>query len=321
MADEIGNYLEAGQEVEVINKVPNKHTMMLPAIIIQKGSDTAFLVEYKAASVAKPESSKIGSGSKRKSTGGVSREEVDVELLRPVPARESDDYEFRFAEKVDALFGEGWRYGVVVDVKKNLTFDIFLEFEKKPLKFALSEIRVHRDWVNGAWDPPLQEKQEMDVSVAAEETPKKKMKLSKGADVEVRSDEDGLQGAWFAATVVKTLGKDKFLIEHKNIMSNDKKELLTEEVDSQHVRPNPPECVAVDAFSLNEKVDAMYRDAWWEGEIIKVLRGGKYRVHFEGTGDRMTFEHSLLRQHQDWTDGKWVLASQATEDKSHKTDP
>lgn len=136
------------------------------------------------------------------------------------------------------------------------------------------------------------------------------MKLSEGTEVEVRTDEDGLEGAWFAAKIVKAVGEDKFLVQYKNLRTDDNKRLLTEEVDSQNIRPCPPQSVAIDAFTVKEKVEALYNDAWWEGEIRRVLRGGRYKVYFEGTQDQMDFEHDHLRPRLDWIDGKWVSASE-----------
>ncbi|GAB2287949.1 hypothetical protein Dimus_022301 [Dionaea muscipula] len=40
-----------------------------------------------------------------------------------------------------------------------------------------------------------------------------KKTFSKGSLVEVSSDEDGFQGAWFSAMVVDRIGEDKFLVE------------------------------------------------------------------------------------------------------------
>ncbi|KAF3432692.1 hypothetical protein FNV43_RR23794 [Rhamnella rubrinervis] len=378
MADAI---FDVGDEVEVAMTDQNKRTMMFPAIIFGKGSkDNAFLVEYKAVNANR--NGRRSSGSKRKNNNGLLREEVDAMLLRPVPPQENDNLAFQFGDKVDVRSDEGWRYGVVVEVLKPSKFGVHFQFSKQYVEVELSELRLHRDWINGAWVPPLllleqdvltaireeipskkvnqsewkivedvltaikednlSKKVELsegtileDVSVAVEEEngskkveltegilvedisaaieeerPSKKMKLRKGTLVEVRSDEDGLKGAWFAAKIVEAVGKDKFLIQHKDLRTDDDREFLMEEVDLQNIRPDPPERVALDAFTVREKVEARYNDAWWEGEIHKVLRGGRYRVYFEGTEDQMDFGHDLLRPRQDWIDGEWVSASE-----------
>ncbi|CAK9137639.1 unnamed protein product [Ilex paraguariensis] len=129
--------------------------------------------------------------------------------------------------------------------------------------------------------------------------------------VEVSSDEDGFEGAWFAATVIKQLSNDKFLIEYKSLRNEDDTDFLKEEVDNLHIRPYPADTGVVDHFILLEEVDALYNDGWWVGVISKVLCGQRYVVYFRGTDDKMEFRHSDLRPHQDWIDGKWVMASRA----------
>lgn len=136
-----------------------------------------------------------------------------------------------------------------------------------------------------------------------------KEKFRKGTVVEVSSDEDGFQGAWFAATVVEELSNKEYLIEYRSLRNDDDTDFMKEEVDSMHIRPHPPETVSVGPFNLHEEVDALYNDGWWVGVISKVLKGHKYMIYFRGTNEEMQFKHSDLRLHQDWIDGKWVSAS------------
>ncbi|GAB4835662.1 hypothetical protein Ancab_000571 [Ancistrocladus abbreviatus] len=155
---------------------------------------------------------------------------------------------------------------------------------------------------------------QMKLSMTAETNPSKEMEketFSKGSLVEVSSDEDGFQGAWFAATVVRAIGKDKFLIEYRDLRTEDDTEFLKEQVDGLHIRPYPPDTLKVDKFKLYEEVDALYNDGWWVGVVSKVLSGSRYLVYFKGTNEEMEFEYSDLRLHQDWIDGKWVVASKA----------
>ncbi|KAF3947705.1 hypothetical protein CMV_026191 [Castanea mollissima] len=116
--------------------------------------------------------------------------------------------------------------------------------------------------------------------------------FSKGTLVEVSSDDDGFEGAWFAATIVKAVGKDKFLVQYQSLRTDDDSGFLREEFDTLHIRPCPPETLVVDHFSLFEEVDALYNDGW-------------------DTDEEIEFKHSDLRPHQDWIDGKWIMASQA----------
>lgn len=130
-----------------------------------------------------------------------------------------------------------------------------------------------------------------------------------GALVEVSSDEEGFSGAWFSATVVEAKGNDKFVVEYHSLLDDDSS-LLKEEIDVLHIRPHPPEASVVGQFSLLDEVDALYNDGWWVGVISKVLADSKYIVYFRSSNEELEFEHSQLRLHQDWIDGKWVMLSQ-----------
>ena len=132
--------------------------------------------------------------------------------------------------------------------------------------------------------------------------------FTKGTLVEVSSDEEGFHGSWFAATVVESVGKGKYLIEYKCLRTEDDSAFLREEVDNMHIRPHPPEN-AVDRFKQLDEVDAMYNDGWWVGVISKVQNGSRYIVYFKETCEELQFQHSELRLHQDWIDGKWVTPS------------
>jgi hypothetical protein len=132
--------------------------------------------------------------------------------------------------------------------------------------------------------------------------------FTKGALVEVSSDEEGFHGSWFAATVVESVGKHKFLIEYKSLRTDDDSAFLREEVDNLHIRPQPPENV-VDRFKQLDEVDALYNDGWWIGVISKVLGGSRYIVYFKETCEELEYQHFELRLHQDWIDGKWFFPS------------
>lgn len=130
-----------------------------------------------------------------------------------------------------------------------------------------------------------------------------------GELVEVRNDEEGFEGAWFAATIVEKLNRGKYLIEYQSLRNNDDTEFLREEVDILHIRPCPPDVELVDRFEVLEEVDAFYNDGWWRGMIYKVLKKERYSVYFKDSDEELKFEHSDLRVHQEWINGKWEISS------------
>ncbi|KAJ7977845.1 Agenet-like domain containing protein [Quillaja saponaria] len=262
-----------------------------------KGSLVKFLVEYKT--IMEDEK-----GSKPLS------EMIDLSQLRPEPPRETDR-DFKFGEDVDAYYNDGWWEGTITEQLENGKFGVFFRTSREQLEFRKEDLRLHREWVNGTWIPPLEEEK---ASITTEVKLSKTMtreKFSRGKVVEVSSDEDGFQGAWFAATIIEPKGKDVFLVEYQALRTDDDSEFLREEIDTKHIRPYPPETLVVDPFNLLEEVDALYNDGWWVGVISKVLSKSRYIVYFKSTNEEMEFQHSQLRLHQDWIDGKWMMASKA----------
>ncbi|KAL0375847.1 UNVERIFIED_CONTAM: protein AGENET DOMAIN (AGD)-CONTAINING P1, partial [Sesamum calycinum] len=185
------------------------------------------------------------------------------------------------------------------------------------IAFKAAELRLHREWVHGKWVPPLEPAQDVTPEIkklppSAEVEAEKEINehnFSPGEVVEVSSDEEGFEGAWFTATVVKKLKADKYLVEYQTLRNDDDTNFLREEVDTFHIRPCPPDVGLLDRFEVLEEVDALYNDGWWRGVISKVLKNDRYSVYFRNTQEELKFKHSDLRVHQDWVNGKWVIAS------------
>jgi len=132
--------------------------------------------------------------------------------------------------------------------------------------------------------------------------------FGKGKTVEVSSDEKGYEGSWFSAFVIDYIGKDKYLVEYLTLKTDDETEPLREEKYSRYIKPYPPHLPAK-RFKQLDKVDAWYNDGWWVGVISKVLKGSQYVVYFSTSNEEQILNESNLRLHQDWNDGKWVIAS------------
>lgn len=111
--------------------------------------------------------------------------------------------------------------------------------------------------------------------------------------MEVSSDDEGYKGAWFVATIVN-IEKDKFLVEYRDMLTDDGTQQLKEEVDVRFSRPCPPE-VPVVSFQQFQEVDAWYNDAWltscrsdeegYQGSwftatVVDFLQNGKYFVEY-----------------------------------------
>ncbi|KNA18632.1 hypothetical protein SOVF_068990 [Spinacia oleracea] len=134
------------------------------------------------------------------------------------------------------------------------------------------------------------------------------VKFSPGTVVEVRSDEDGYEGAWYGAIVVGSARVDKFVVEYQTLKTEDEKEFLKEVANEQDIRPCPPEIPQSNRYKAFEEVDAWYNDGWWECVIYEVLDDWKYIVYFASTTEKLIYHHPNLRPRQNWVDGKWVPA-------------
>ncbi|KAJ6833959.1 uncharacterized protein M6B38_337055 [Iris pallida] len=138
-----------------------------------------------------------------------------------------------------------------------------------------------------------------------------------GAEVEVRSAEDGFRGAWFEATVTLYLKKyQRYDVTYTSLFSDDDLQTpLKDLVPFRHIRPRPPRdcCGAGGRFELHRLVDAFHNDGWWVGVVSAVPEqgGGRYGVCFPGTKEEMEFEEADIRDHVSWTKGKWMYKDDA----------
>ncbi|KAL0732537.1 hypothetical protein Bca4012_008746 [Brassica carinata] len=255
------------------------------------------------------------------------REVVDASQLRP-PAPAVSEREKRrevaVGEEVDAFYSDGWWEGTVTEVLGDGRLSVYFRASKEQIRFRRDELRLHREWVNGAWRPAIEEEEVEDeadddaeeeedlLSRVDPETARAiaRQMFSIGTVVEVSSDEEGFKGAWFAAKVVERIGEDKCLVEYRDLREEDGVEPLKEEADFLHVRPPPPppsEEEDVD-FAVGDKIDAFYNDAWWVGDVIESsVKDGIVGICFRPSGEKMRFGRQGLRLHKDWINGTWQL--------------
>ncbi|KAI4364653.1 hypothetical protein MLD38_020713 [Melastoma candidum] len=74
--------------------------------------------------------------------------------------------------------------------------------------------------------------------------------IKEGTLVEVSSDEDGLNGAWFSGVVVEVLSEGKYLVEYSSLRADDDQMFLREEIGALHIRPNPPKIAVSGRFKV-----------------------------------------------------------------------
>lgn len=91
------------------------------------------------------------------------KEVVDMSQLRP-PAPPMSEREKKkdiaVGEEVDAFYNDGWWEGDVTEVLDDGKFSVFFRSSKEQIRFRKDELRFHREWLDGAWKPPLEETEE-----------------------------------------------------------------------------------------------------------------------------------------------------------------
>lgn len=91
------------------------------------------------------------------------KEVVDMNQLRPPapPMSEREKKrEIAIGEEVDAFYNDGWWEGDVTEVLGDGKFSVFFRSSKEQIRFKKDQLRFHREWVDGAWKPPLEETEE-----------------------------------------------------------------------------------------------------------------------------------------------------------------
>ncbi|KAL6607892.1 hypothetical protein ACP70R_040955 [Stipagrostis hirtigluma subsp. patula] len=271
-----------GTKIEVAKLEDDSVVAWLPAVVAKTIWKNNVLVEYTVS----------------KSDGtALSEEIVDVKHIRPCPPHASA-ISFCVNDEVEAFQGDGWWLGVITDVHPELRYTFKSEHLAKEVQVDQKLLRLRYDWVDGQW------KQETQNVLKA--------KFTQGVKVEVSSDDEGFRGAWFEATVLKSVGS-KFLVEYATLKAEDETSPLTEPVEARHIRPSPPHIPVVNGFKLLDEVDAFCNDGWWVGVVSKIISDQKYMVYFRPWKEEMEFEHEQLRFHCDWMGGRWMRASPALE--------
>ena len=218
---------------------------------------------------------------------------VDTSFLRPLPPPEADA-NFCVNDLVDAFYRDGWWTVVITRISEDSKCTVFFQNPPDEIPFDRSDLRVHKEWVDGKWVRP--EKQRTTGLI-----------FSPGAAVEVTLNDQ--HDAWFPAIVCREIGLGSYVVQCQSLKNSGETGVLDVTVDNLHIRPSPPRLEGR-KFELLEKVDAFYDYGWWNGIVTKVLTGRRFVVFFKHTNIETEFIHSDLRPHMEWVDGKWVGATQ-----------
>lgn len=139
-----------------------------------------------------------------------------------------------------------------------------------------------------------------------------------GDEVEVCSDQDGFSGAYFAASVVRSLPNLRgYTVSYLSLVSSQSSGTVTggplrETLPARLLRPRPPSSSdrsdSQRCWRLHDCVDAFHHDAWWSGVVVAVSVGSPVDVSvcFPLYREVLSFSTALVRLHLEWRSGRWM---------------
>ncbi|KAK4430198.1 hypothetical protein Salat_1320500 [Sesamum alatum] len=153
--------------------------------------------------------------------------------------------------------------------------------------------------------------------------PKTGCHLTIGSQVEVLSQDSGIRGCWFRASIIKK-HKDKVKVRYRDLKDavDDSKNLeewiLASRLATPDalgirlsgrtiVRPTLSSDISRVSGVLNvgSVVDAWWHDAWWEGIVVKKESEDKLHIYFPEERQELTFGPCDLRCSKEWFANGW----------------
>ncbi|KAL6654804.1 hypothetical protein ACP70R_008269 [Stipagrostis hirtigluma subsp. patula] len=138
--------------------------------------------------------------------------------------------------------------------------------------------------------------------------------LSRGAEVEVRVDDDDFHGSWFEGVVeglapARGRSSARCTVAYAHLTADDGGPLV-EPFAPTHIRPRPPACSSTPPrFLLHDVVEAFDRGGWWSGIVVEAAAADpapSVTVAFPITREVIAFPPHLVRPRRDYVAGEWV---------------
>ncbi|XXG43063.1 hypothetical protein AAC387_Pa01g3184 [Persea americana] len=220
------------------------------------------------------------------------------------------------------------------------------------LEVANLPVGNHAGSVNGMrWDSVTGEKGLGGASLASQNDEyegyqqvgmSKDNNIMEGSDVEVASDETGLQGVWFSAKVL-SLKDGKAYVCHNKLLQHEGSEKLKEWISLEGEGNKAPririahpvtamkfegtrkrrrEAMGNYVWSIGDQVDAWMHDGWWEGVVTEKSKEDetKLTVQLTAGGESSIVRTWNLRPSLVWKDGQWMEWSRENNRSQHEGD-
>ncbi|KAF3575755.1 hypothetical protein DY000_02029713 [Brassica cretica] len=118
---------------------------------------------------------------------------VESDKIRPKPPADDREKKFEMMDNVESFYSKSWSSGQVRMILGENTFSVYLNSSMETLEFKASDLRIHREWLDGVW------------KMADEnEEPRVQTHFDVGANVEIASKDEDKYVKWYPGIVLKT---------------------------------------------------------------------------------------------------------------------
>ncbi|CAI0382102.1 unnamed protein product [Linum tenue] len=185
------------------------------------------------------------------------QETVDWVELRPPPPPEKKKVQLKFGDEVEAFHSDGWWEGAITAEHADGKFAVFFRSSKEQIVFEGKELRLRREWVEGKWEPPFEQRQR-EKERSQEKADSRPSKL-------VKRESSSVNNAKSQGTNSTKVGKGEKLSEPE-------------------AKPNLPEEVVKFTQGMQVEVttdDEGFKGAWFAATIIEPSGEDQFLIEYK----------------------------------------
>ncbi|KAG2266145.1 hypothetical protein Bca52824_073224 [Brassica carinata] len=255
---------------------------------------------------------------------------VTGDKIRPKPPADDREKKFEMMDNVEAFYSIGWSSGQVIMIPGENTFSVYLNSSMETLEFKASDLRIHREWLDGVWkmadETPLHETASRQDEANPDQTQQDTKEPTNENILQNISDTQRLTRARAKILREQNKNEEPRVQTHFDVGAN--VEIASKDEDRYvkwypgivlktdirngvemlkvDIRPQPPPG-DTKGFELMDKVEAYHNEGWCSGVVHIILSNDIYSVRFNSSTEFIQFNLSELRIPKEWVAGVWKM--------------